>query len=241
MNAKRIDSHKVLATTNNCWRHNCQSLLTESPLVNLISSGFEQQNRVASHNESMLFSVQSHEKGELSEFEIFASCGYHRVPESSPSEMEFDHSTYHLIDELIDYLNDPDDDDAVSSSSLFFSETCRHSCEADFDTLVTTHNSAAHEIVQRLHEATNKMQFMPYEPFLFPEADTLRAHLHRLSMIMGKSSISQEALHVWDREHGLPASHARTMLKTSRSRKLLQERTVHAPHKPTQNIDWTGK
>lgn len=38
-----------------------------------------------------------------------------------------------------------------------------------------------------------------------------------------QSALSQEALHQWDKQHGLPASHARTMLRSKRTRSQLLE------------------
>lgn len=44
----------------------------------------------------------------------------------------------------------------------------------------------------------------------------------RLCVYMTRSCSTQSALHDWDRMNGLPASHARSMIKTGRSRKMLQ-------------------
>lgn len=45
--------------------------------------------------------------------------------------------------------------------------------------------------------------------------------LERLRSQLRRSAQSQEALHQWDKQHGLPASHARTMLKSKRTRSQL--------------------
>jgi hypothetical protein len=47
-------------------------------------------------------------------------------------------------------------------------------------------------------------------------SEQLRPHLLR-------SALSQEALHQWDKQQGLPASHARTMLRSKRTRDQLLE------------------
>jgi len=48
----------------------------------------------------------------------------------------------------------------------------------------------------------------------------------KLSELMIRSSMSQMALQNWDRQNGLPKSHSKTMIKSARSRKQLQEGVI---------------
>ncbi len=54
----------------------------------------------------------------------------------------------------------------------------------------------------------------------------LKSTYERLQECMLQSSLAQASLQEWDRLNGLPASHSRTMVNTSRSRKQLQDGVV---------------
>ena len=113
-------------------------------------------------------------------------------------------------DDNIDEVEEQDWDDE-SSVDMEDSDECEHDVSKELPNRIQQHVSSVQALTNIVREPNDKQ---------FSDIDA------RLRSWMEKSQQSQLALQNWDRENGLPASHSKTMVNTSRSREQLLKGVV---------------